>query len=103
MAAFSASGDGFGSNAVAGIEGRNEAFPACAIPFLCTRIRSRSERGKRAPHRGCEANGDARPRITKWLHDVARQTLKAIDFAPRRPPVAEIAGQPITGLPEGLQ
>src|ERR1700721_3204259 len=46
--------------------------------------------GQRAPLGGCEPPRQTRAGIVEWLHDVAGQTLKAVDLAPSDSPAAEV-------------
>src|ERR1700727_2089543 len=50
----------------------------------------RVKRGQRAPLRGREPHRQTWAGIVEWLHDVAGQTLIAVDLAPSYSPAAEV-------------
>ena len=90
MAAFAAGRHGLGAHLVAELDHRDEAVSAGAVPLLRARIGARAEGGQRAPLRGGEADGNARPGIVERLDDVAGEALEAVDVAPRRLPGSEV-------------
>src|SRR4029077_12549129 len=73
MAALAAGRHGPGANFVAKLDYCNKAVPACAIPFFCSRVSTRSKRRQRAPHGRSESHRNARSCVAERLHDVARQ------------------------------
>ena len=69
---------------------RDEAVAAGAVHLFRALVGARAERRQRSPARGTEAHRNARARVVERLHDVAGETLEAIDVAPRRSPVPEV-------------
>src|SRR5215831_1666545 len=77
------------AHAIAELDDGDEAVAGRAVHPLRAARRARTERGERAPPRRGESDGNARPAVIEGLDDVARETLEAVDVAPRRLPRAE--------------
>ena len=61
----------------------DKTVAACAVPFFRVARRACSERCERTPISRSKSDRNARRGIVKRMHDVAGQSLKTIDFAPR--------------------
>src|SRR5690349_15128029 len=72
------------------LDDRDEAVTARAVPLLRAGVRLCAERRERAPARRRESDRNARTVVVERLHDVAGETLIAIDVAPWRFPRAEV-------------
>src|SRR5687768_10392809 len=95
MAALAAGRDRQSPDTRSELDDRDEAVAAGAVPALRARPGARAERSERPPPARSERNRDARPGVGEGLHDVAGQALEAVDLAPRCPPAAEIALEPV--------
>jgi hypothetical protein len=93
IAVFAAGRHRLGLHLIAELDHRDEAVPGVAVHLLGVRVTARAERRQRAPSRRGETDGDARPFVVERLHDVAGESLEAVDLAPRRIPLAEVGGQ----------
>src|SRR5438270_7444277 len=92
MTAFAARGDRSRADPLwTKLHDRDKAIAAGAVPALRPRLLRRREGRKRAPRAVGEANRDAGKSIAERRVDRWRNTLKAIDLAPRDAPAAEIS------------
>jgi hypothetical protein len=103
IAALAARGNRPGMHPVAELDDCDEAIPDGAVPLLRSGVGVRSKGGKRTPDGRDEADRNAWPRVVERLNDVARQSLKTIDLAPRSLPAPKVAREFVGGRCERLQ
>src|SRR5689334_124441 len=103
IAALAARRDRSRLHLVAEFDDRQEAVAARAVDFLRSVVGLCAEARERSPAARRERDGDARAGIAEGLHDVAREALETIDFAPRNLPGAEVGGELVRDRDERLQ
>src|SRR5579863_1852 len=96
VAAFSSRCDGPCMYLRTKINDADEAVANGSVPVLRVRVGTRTISRKGTPRGGNKRYGDARLGIVKLrMEDAVVETLKAVDFAPRRLPRSEIGGHSV--------
>src|SRR5262249_1504994 len=99
---LAARGDRFRPDAIAELDGRDEAVARVAVHLLRAGVRPRAEGREGSPSRRRERDRYARLRIVELLDDVAVDALVAVDVAPRRLPGPEVGGELVGGRRQRL-
>src|ERR1700736_263447 len=102
MSAFAARSHGLGAHTFAELDHRDKAISAGAVPFLRSRVGTRSEGRERSPLRRSEADRNARSRVAEGLDDIAGEPLESIYVAPLRLPVPEVGREFVASRGERL-